>query len=120
MGVPLDIPVPDTHQVISFSNTCNLHTMSAPPLPYTATYISQAVLLHPHHHHRGSPPHTQPIALILLLGQLHSPGRCPVVLGREHSLRSKGVEEVGDMVVGEVGVGQGELELGGGEDGGWL
>ena len=56
------------------------------PLSYSATYLSQAVLLHPLHHYRTIPLQPQPIALCHPLSELESPGRGPVVLGREYTI----------------------------------
>ena len=118
MSVPLNITVTNPHQVISFPHTCNLHTELALllPCPVCPYYLSQAALLHPGHHHWCRASHTQPVALVILLGECCSPWRGPVILGREHGLRSKGVEEVKYLVRGERGTGEGELELGGWSD----
>ena len=82
---PLDILVPDGHQVVALSHPSDLNNRNIRELTGGGgggvTHISQTAVLHPSNDYRGVSPHTEPEALVLLLTELNSPGRRPVVLG---------------------------------------
>lgn len=123
MTAPLDIILSNTNQVVSFSHASNLNERTCVIfylLSLIYTHISQATVLHPGHNDRSVSPDTEAVALLLLLPELDSPGRGPVMLGAEHRHGSQTPEQVGHLVATEVGVGEGELVGGAGHDRGYL